>query len=317
MLSKLSVCKPVIVLCLLSLLIVTAISQTAKTQASNLSYVLPNDFWQDVDKLTNFGKNKDLKRVESYSASLMKKWGGRGTAFDFTLTEKICGVLSSYKFEDDHHRLALLTFYAEHALLDADKMTITEEATLVPYLAKDTSEAKTQTPHDWSVWRTKRAKIWLHTIQRIEAGIDKDYIPGAPSTLPNFSIMPPGGGIAGIDPNDVKDPRIRAEYETLIEKNKQKNIKLTQQIELRRLEKHFVPLAERYLIYIYSSPPYDRVEIEKCLDAYSVDKERKTRILDAVARNIKAAEAKAAPQAETQKPQDGTKQNKPTEIPEK
>ena len=128
-----------------------------------------------------------------YYHDLIKKWGIKGVPFNFTLNEKICAILSSYKFEDDKARLSLLSLYGEQALLNPDAVPVAIEVSLVTYLAQTSSIAKSKSADEWTIWRANRTKMWLHAMQRIGKGIDKKYIPGSPNTIPHMSIVPPGG----------------------------------------------------------------------------------------------------------------------------
>ena len=104
-----------------------------------------------------------------------------------------------------------------------------------------------------------------------------------PNDLPVRNILPPlsTGLPGGIDPNAISDPKLRAEYEA------ERHL---QQSSLRDWLKRYPITAERYIIELYSLPPYNNEELEKLLNRYLKDQTTRDRIMTAVRTNIEKAE---------------------------
>jgi len=89
-----------------------------------------------------------------------------------------------------------------------------------------------------------------------------------------------------MDPSAIKDPKLRQEYEALIEQNGN-NIRANfRQRRLSDLNDRYPKQAEQYLTASYSTPPYNFEELRVFLDKYLTDKAVKTRILDSVAKKM-------------------------------
>ena len=54
---------------------------------------------------------------------------------------------------------------------------------------------------------------------------------------------------------------------------------------IRRL-KRYLPQAEKYIVQLYSAPPYNNEELKQLLEKYKIDRKTQTRIINAVDANI-------------------------------
>lgn len=91
---------------------------------------------------------------------------------------------------------------------------------------------------------------------------------------------------SGIAPESVKDPKLRAEYEAALQKNREQIERYTKQYRLRDWLSMFPKRAEEYIIRAYSKPPFDVEELKQYLDKYITDTKTKARILNAVTKNM-------------------------------
>lgn len=110
---------------------------------------------------------------------------------------------------------------------------------------------------------------------------------------PNEVIMSPNGegadmglGDSGTEPENIKDPKIRAEYKIALEKNRQQIERYTKQYHLRDWLKDYPKRQELYIVRAYSTLPYNNEELQQFLDKYIEDKATRERILTSVKTNI-------------------------------
>jgi hypothetical protein len=94
---------------------------------------------------------------------------------------------------------------------------------------------------------------------------------------------PAGSGMpAGISPESIKDPTLRAEYERAIAQNSAKRKRFNEQYWLKQNAVDFYKNVERYLVNAYSRPPADSAQLERLLSQYVDDNRVRARILEAV-----------------------------------
>jgi len=138
---------------------------------------------------------------------------------------------------------------------------------------------------EWVQQRRKDVEIRLHAWKRLTDAIDWSW---DPNDVPLINVpLPVGvGGEAGGEAKHIKDPKLRAEYEAAIEKNRQKAERYNKQYRLRKWLKRFPKRAERYIIQAYSRPPYNLEELKQFLDTYIADAKTRSRIINAVTKNI-------------------------------
>jgi hypothetical protein len=86
-------------------------------------------------------------------------------------------------------------------------------------------------------------------------------------------------------PEHIDNPKLRAEYETAIQENRQKAQRYSEQNRLHKWLKRFPKTAEEYIVRAYCKPPFDAGELKEFLETYIADEETKVRILDAVTKN--------------------------------
>ena len=98
-----------------------------------------------------------------------------------------------------------------------------------------------------------------------------------PVPAPNY--MP------GIRPEDVKDPAVREKYIAAIKANTIKARKFNLQLQLHRLDKTLPDFVESFLVQMYSMPPLRLDELKNNLRLFSLEDERKERIINSVSQS--------------------------------
>lgn len=245
------------------------------------------EYEKDLNLLESFANARDLNGLEKAGNDIEKKWGQRKEESYFALMLKICDLLNSIDFNDYGRQSSLIQKYATLALEKSETIPLEIELPLLLHLQEDVDYSKGVVKGvEWSKQRSRITKSWLSAWQRLEKEIDKNF---DFNDLPERNIAPPlsTGLPSGIAPEDVEDPKLRAEYEAALAKNKQKAQNYSRQVKLRELDKLFSPRVEQYIISAYSKPPFDLEELKQYLDEYVTDKERSARILDAVKKKMK------------------------------
>ncbi|MHC4707514.1 MAG: hypothetical protein ACYS8I_10570, partial [Planctomycetota bacterium] len=138
----------------------------------------------------------------------------------------------------------------------------------------------------WAQIRKRDVQVRLHAWKRLVNAIDPNW---DANDLPFVNIMPPLATNlpSGVAPEAIKDPKLRAQYEAAIEKNRLKAERYNEQSGLRKWLRRFPPRAERYIVRAYSKPPYNPEELKQYLETYIETQPTKTRILNAVIENMR------------------------------
>jgi len=191
----------------------------------------------------------------------------------------VSNALSSTDLRDDK-QYVLAQKFASLVLVKQLSLPADLEAKLVLHLQEDIEYTKGQvSPEEWSEKRRTRSETWLRTWRHLKDAIDPNF---NPNDLPLANVPLPAGvaGPAGLAPEQIKDPELRAQYQRAIDANNQKAERNRTQAALRRTQDMYGNVMEAYLVRSYSRPPHNAGELEKILKKYSVDATTRTRIFD-------------------------------------
>jgi hypothetical protein len=230
-------------------------------------------------RLTRLG----LDDLERFADILEQKWRQRNPLYYGNVVLTICNTLSSEDFEKER-QFDLVRKFATLALKKSNpspsqRIPLDIECKLLIHLSyEDEMGVSHVADKDWPLHRSAMVRLWLTTWERLEKAIDKNW---DPNDVPLKTVPLPQGvsGDPGIDPKDIQDPTQRAAYEAVIEKNRQNVQEYNKQYMLRRLEKFFLPKAEKYMTRVYLKSPYDVNELQRLLDRYVKADEKKAHIL--------------------------------------
>jgi hypothetical protein len=228
-------------------------------------------------------QERDLDAVVELAGQIETTWPDRNPERYGYLMLKVCSALRSAPPESRYQGLARES--AMLALEKADRMTLDVVFALLMCVESDWRYYDSLRGERWSKERRLKARLWLQAWHRVDSAIDKNW---KPDTQLPLNVKPPAetGLPAGVAPESIEDPKLRAEYEAAIEKHNKtvewdKNQKL-----LRKLQEQKLPLAEKYIVQAYSRPPYDLAELEKDLEQYLLDDQARARILQSVQASI-------------------------------
>lgn len=237
---------------------------------------------KNVSQVTAYRKTKNINGLEQFAAVVERRWKKRNKEFYYTMMHNICSELVSYDYGTDK-RFEVAEKYAFAMLQNADEMPIELEVDFIKCTIHEKRPVNT-TDAERSIWskrRSYKAKSWLHAWQRIENGYVGNF---NFDDLPMINLAPPtdSGMPSGVSPKAIKNPKLRAEYEAAIKQNEQKTRRYNEQYQIHKMRQRYFALAEKYLISIYSRPPYNVDELKQLLNTYVSDKERRERIVKVV-----------------------------------
>lgn len=232
--------------------------------------------------IQSFRDSRDLKGLERAADEINQKWDEFDGDNYFVLMLNICSQLCSYDFNEEGRELYMADKFAVLALEKSDKIPLEVEFEILSFLQPDYEDSPLGKvkASERDKQRANRVRLWLRAWQRLNNEIDPDF---DFDDLPKVNIPPPNTSLrAGVAPEDIKDPILRAEYEAAIRENARKAEAYNRQYKLRQLEQTFAGEAEQYIIDIFSKPPFNLEELERLLNTYITDKDIKARILSAV-----------------------------------
>jgi hypothetical protein len=236
-----------------------------------------SDFQRDLAELDSYLGYRDLDTLRSVVDQKSKKWGERDRTSFVAYMFNVCTLLSSYDIGDTSKRAILLSRYAMLALATGE-LSIQDQVRFVEFLMFD---PVTMEEAGWRRLREQKARLWLSTWRRLTAAVDPAF---APNDFPLLNVpTPPESALpAGSPPDSIKDPKLRAEYESAIAQNAAKARRYHDQDWLKKNASHFYAETERYLINAYSMPPEDLSQLQQLLSEYLGENRAVDRIIDQV-----------------------------------
>jgi hypothetical protein len=244
---------------------------------------------KDLKKTFTPGPTNDLEAYERFADEIQNKWKQANKEWYGRLMLEICGPLSSGAFEDDQ-RYEVARKYALSVLAEPNTIPLTLELELTGHVVTLMYTPNAPKGQDFAQRRKKDAEVRLHAWKRLVDAIDPNWDPNQAPLSPNAvgALM---GLPSGIAPEGV-DPKLRAEYEAALERNRQEIQKHTEQYRLHDWLKRYPKRAEGNIVLAYSEPPFNLEELKEYVDRYIGDEETKARIVSAVKRNIEKETAK-------------------------
>lgn len=226
----------------------------------------------------------DLAAYQEFADAILNKWASKNPEHFARLTLALCADLTGGTFNDERC-YELRRRYALLALEKSDEIPLELEIDLTGRVT--TTMIGPSAPKDqvWEQIRRKDVEVRMKTWRRLLDSID-------PKWDPNESILSPNAvaselGFPGtVEPQSIKDPHLRAEYEAAIDANRQEIENYVKQNQLHKWLKHYPNRAEEYVIQAYSTPPYNNEELNHYLNDYKIDEVTKARIIDTVTDNI-------------------------------
>jgi len=230
------------------------------------------------------GLVNDLEEYEKFADEIQKKWSRRNKEYNARLILEICEPLSSGTFEDDR-RYDLAKKYALSVLEKSEEISIEMELKFTGHVVTLMYTPNSPKGEDFAQRRKKDVEIRLHAWKRLLGAIDPNW-DNEEILSPNAVAMELGLPAGGMAPEGIKDPKLRAEYEAALQKNREQIERHTKQYRLHDWLKSYPKRTERYIVLAYSEPPFNLEELKQRLETYVADKKTRARTLDAVKKNM-------------------------------
>lgn len=233
---------------------------------------IQGEFEQQLQRLRAFRETGSLEELLNEGNKIEKQWGKSGGESYGRLMLEFLGALTHSRYTNDRVQ-ELSQDYATQSLKKADTFDLEIEWRLLSFLRYPHSEKDKIAIRQ----RAERVKLWLHIVYRLKREKDENF---DPNDLPTLNVTPPRGNIriAGMSPEAIKDPKLRAEYEAALKANAKKLEYYNKQYILRRDEEFIVKDAVKYISKMYSLPPKNLNELQGLLNNFNVSNNLKERI---------------------------------------
>jgi hypothetical protein len=235
---------------------------------------------ESLSKSLKPGFTNDLKDYEKAIDEIQSKWRKKNRELYSRLMWEACKPLSSGRFNDER-QYDVARRYALLALEEPNEIPLEVELELTGHVMTDTVTPRAPTGQEWSHRRKQDVEVKFHAWKRLIDAIDPNWDPNEEILSPN-AVATSMGFPGTIAPESINDPKLRAEYEAAIQRNREKIKRYTEQSRLHKWLKRFPKTAEEYIVDAYSKPPFNLKELHQYFKKYIIDEKTQVRILDVV-----------------------------------
>lgn len=228
----------------------------------------------DITKLDILRSSNNLDAMRIQIDTDSEKWRNRDPGDFLFYMYRACGELSSYSIGDLSQRALLLSRYSISVLRSGD-LPLPQYVQFVEFLRLDPPDIDEIA---WKTLRKQKTEFWLKAVRQIDRAINPSF---DFEDRPVLNVNPPvGAGLpAGVSPASIRNPQLRAEYESAIKQNNLKTQKYNEQSWLKLNGTRVHDEAERYLVNAYAKPPLDLAEIKLMLAEYVDDPAVRERLI--------------------------------------
>lgn len=245
------------------------------------------DALSDSNSTTMKSTDERITELESLGKAIMEAWDDTRLDEYGRLVLRLCDVIGGLQ-GSSVRRIYLAQQFAMQSLDNSDKLDLVVECALLRYVQSARgADGKVLTGDALSQLRRRQVGLWLRALQRVESAVDPNFDINDPdyTGVGNVSVPGPGGPPAGIAPDAISDPELRAKYKAAIEENRIKIERATSQVRARDLKTYWVKDAERFVIQAYLASPNAIDELNGIMNKYSINQELRTRIAGAIRNN--------------------------------
>ena len=245
---------------------------------------------QENTRLDNDFFRKELNRlIESRNLDgliqLMNSLQEKKDFADVYLLADICSAYNSYDFKD-HKQFLYARNCSKNLLSNNNEVPISLEQRMIENLqGVEEYKASLVSEENWEADRAERIKLLLHLWRRLQNNIDRNFDPANVENKPISNVPVPGPYKQGVNPDNIREPEIRAKYKESIKANTLKAKKYNMQVQLKKLDKTLPEFVESFLIQMYSAFPSDLNKLKKDIDTFNLEGNRSERVIKEVIQN--------------------------------
>jgi len=234
------------------------------------SDAIVKEYSQDLSRVGELGQKAELEGLDRLASELEEKWFGKNREKYGYIMLGICGTFGSLDFGTDRQydlarKYAVLVLEKSRKLEEENQIPIEVEFILSGHVQNMLNLKEAVKGEDWPNKRSGLAKLYFHAWHRLERKIDTNWDPNDPNIgtppCPPAGYKGPGG--SWMSPEHIKDPTLRAEYETAIEEYRHKHKRHSEQRHLRQLKKSHLPYLQKDILRLYSGPLFDSKTLEE------------------------------------------------------
>jgi len=236
--------------------------------SSDTNYSMENA----IKIIQSTGAKKDLPLLQAVSDSLIQKMN-QEDPLRAKIYLEVCDQLSSWNFQPEMAKLQLLKKTASDGLA-VKKAALETEFQLLNHYQYVSQQLAWSNDDDFAIQRKSITQKWLNAWSKLETDLDPNF---NFDDVPMLNIAPPeaSGMPAGVDPQEISDLALRAEYEKMIEENAQKAANYKHQLDMREQAKNYRSslLAYFHSNYTKEQLPEVRALVESMLRENALKKE--------------------------------------------
>lgn len=248
----------------------------------------PSRYFEDERLVEEAIKNRDLDQLRDLVNMIEKKYAHDIMPFS-QLLSRISNALSSYEFSDKRQYLYSEEI-ARKVLARADEIPIDTEFEMIRQLRSDSKYLHKLAPvSEWPADRAQRVLFLVHLVKRFNTKIDRSFDFDARSNRPLANVCPKANYLCGIVAEQIKEPKIKAQYLADIEANAAKGRAFNLQYKLHQMDKELTPFVDRYLTSLFSRAPMDMDALERSITDVGLAGSRKDVIVGKVREAFSAA----------------------------
>lgn len=250
-----------------ALMCMCASTNLAGAQSSQ-GNVMNETHYPYLEEASRLCRENDIQGLEQMTDALIEKASYETEQIPVSMVNALCAEIanSSLRNESGKRKRLMVRRLASMALKETDPSDFRSKLSILDAYLRVDAANQSYTTNDWPSMRRLSAQQWLSTWIDLEHQIDDKWALEAPENSVRPYIPPESiPFVSGMSPDGIKDPEIRAEYESHLEKNRVVSERNRRQQELRKLKAKYAPVIEAYLVGLYSESPANRQELNELL----------------------------------------------------
>jgi hypothetical protein len=201
---------------------------------------------QTFEALESIRANDDLPQLEDWYTRFIAEWYGKGKYFH-RLTIALMRAINTMNSIELDKGMLWKRKAAEKSFDQKDDIPLEVAFDILIIMINDQWYWKNKfNANEWEGFVNWLKQECRSAKDQLEAAVDEQF---NFTDLPQENVEPPleAGLPAGVAPEEVTDPDLRAKYEADIERNRQKAESYARQLKLRELREYQLPILEDFL----------------------------------------------------------------------